>query len=242
MSDVTLGNRLDRPVDDKSDHVLGAAGRRHHAGRIRQLRVSLLPCGERADRGSARSVRRPHALRLPPSASRRRRACPPRRRTGGAGRRPEGFLGRAYQADDALRDPDRGRREGRRARPRRRRRLRPAGRSGIYSREGEGRRGRGQRRGERGDRHPDLFHQWPPLRRAMGRKRACRCDAGHARSSGALGGARFRQLGTIGGRPPPARDDRRRRLDQQPPGAGVRRVLGPTIRPHVRRSRLFAVA
>jgi hypothetical protein len=23
MSDVTLGNRLDRPVDDKSDHVLG---------------------------------------------------------------------------------------------------------------------------------------------------------------------------------------------------------------------------
>jgi hypothetical protein len=25
MSDVTLGNRLNRPVDDKADHILGPA-------------------------------------------------------------------------------------------------------------------------------------------------------------------------------------------------------------------------
>ena len=82
---------------------------RHHAGRVRQLRLPVLPRRERGDREAARPLRRSHALRLPAAADHRQRHRAPRRRHRGVGAATTRVLGRARQAHDALGDADRGR-------------------------------------------------------------------------------------------------------------------------------------
>ncbi|HEY3620858.1 MAG TPA: hypothetical protein VGL12_00380 [Roseiarcus sp.] len=53
MSDLTQDNRLDRPVDYKSDHVLGPADAAITLAEYGSYACPALPCGQRADRRSA---------------------------------------------------------------------------------------------------------------------------------------------------------------------------------------------
>ena len=64
-----------------------------------------------------------------------------------------------------------------------------------------------------------------------------RCDARHARPSRALGRARLRQLGPVRGRPAAAGDGARGGADQLAARAGLRRVLAAGLRLHARRCR-----
>ncbi len=163
MSDVTLGNRLDRPVDDRSDHVLGAADAaitlvEYGSYACPYCRAANERIAEVRDQfgGRMRYVFR-HRPLVGVELARRAAELVERAED------PKDFWDahiKLMTRSETLTEDDVKRR---RARPRRRRRLRPAGRSGGYPREGAGRRGRGQRRGQRGDRHPDLLHQWPPL-------------------------------------------------------------------------------
>ena len=176
-------NRLDRPVDPGRDHVLGPPQRRDHAGRVRQLRLPLLPRRQRAHRRGARRARRPAALRLPPQAADRQRHRPARGRArrARAGRR-ERSGARTSDADDALGDADRGgpRRWSRPTSASPPTRRAPAG-GRARARRGR----RAERQGERRAGHADLLHQRPALRRRLGRElvHATRCSARSATGS-----------------------------------------------------------
>ena len=163
MSDVTLGNRLDRPVDDRSDHILGAA----------DAAITLVEYGSyacpycRAANERIAEVRDQFGDRMRYVFRHRplvgvelaRRAAELVERA----EDPKDFWDahiKLMTRSETLTEDD----VNAVARD-----LGVAADCGPpddprgYPREGAGRRGRGQRRGERGDRHPDLLHQWPPL-------------------------------------------------------------------------------
>ena len=171
MSDVTLGNRLDRPVDDKSDHILKTP--RTPPSRSSNTAATHAPIAVRLTSGSPRcAISSATACAMCSAIGRSlgSKGLPDAPPNWSSAPLIEALLGRTPQADDALRRPDRGRPRNavahdlgvsRGSRPERTIQR-------LSGRRRAGRRGRGQRRGERGDHHPDLLHQWPPLRRAMG--------------------------------------------------------------------------
>ena len=144
MSDVTPGNRLDRPVDEKFDHILGPADApitlvEYGSYACPYCRAANERIAEVRDQFGARMR---YVFRHRPLVGVELRAARPSRLSAPPIR---GVLGRVCQAHDALRDLDRGRPRSGRARPWSVGRLRAAGRSGGHPRQGAGRDGRGQR-------------------------------------------------------------------------------------------------
>ena len=172
MSDVTPGNRLDRPVDEKFDHILGPA----------DAPITLVEYGSyacpycRAANERIAEVRDQFGDRMRYVFRHRpltgveiaRRAAELVERAPDPKRFWEEHIKLMTRSETLTEE----RSQSGRARPRRACRLRPARKSGRHP-EDAGRCGRGQRRGERSADHTNLFHQWPPLRRALGRERAC---------------------------------------------------------------------
>ena len=109
MTPDTLPNRLDRPVDEAYDHILGPS----------DAEITLVEygsygdpsCGAAHERiaeirsGSGNRLR----YRIPSPAGPRQGYCPARRRAGGILQGPGALLERACRADDTLRRTDRGR-------------------------------------------------------------------------------------------------------------------------------------
>src|SRR2546422_5073700 len=150
----------------------GTAGRSGHAGRVRGLRVSLLrPRVPRAE-ARARRGQTEGAIRVPPLSDER---AAPARRARGRGRRggrgPGEVLGDARSAVPAPSGAG-GRRSGRLRRGAGAG-CRPGGAGARGARlQGTSPRRLHERGAERGERHADVFHQWPAPRGAGRRAHA----------------------------------------------------------------------
>ena len=241
MAQAAIGNRLDRPVDDASDHVLGPPN-----AEITLVEYGSYACPYcRAANDRIAEIRDQFGDRLRYVFRHR-----PLTDSDIALRAAElvervdsdrfwdahiELMTRSHElTEDDLRavavhfgvdgQQDEGG-EGRRASRPRAGRCRPA-----------------QRARQRRDDHADVLHQRPPLRRAVGRKLVPRRDARLARPSRALGRARFRELGAVDRRAAAAGVDSGGGADEHRAGAGLRRVLGNLCRVQYRRRELPDVA
>ena len=232
MTQAADTRRLDRPVD-RATTTCSARRRRHHARRVRQLRLPVLPRRQRGDREAARPLRRRACAtcsasgRSPAATS---RAAPPTSRS----RAPDedGFWEAHVKLMTRSRDADRGR-------PR----QRSPQELGVTGRDwrrpaGAGcarRRRHRERQGERRARDADVLHQRPPLRRAVGRSSladAMLGSLGHRVQSAAF---EFASWAPSSGVLLLLMSLLALALSNSPLGAGVRGVLGDAARHRLRR-------